>query len=76
MCIPVRSDILRITRSTWVSSDAGYAVNITENNSPVNYIIRARRYAKFNAMGAPEIVITEEGRCLAEEMVIYYYGKE
>lgn len=46
------------------------------NNSPVNYIIRVRRYTKFIAMGAPEIVIAEEGRCLAEEMVIYYYAKK
>lgn len=46
------------------------------NNSPENYIIRARRYAKLIAMGAPEIVVMEEGRCLAEEMVIYYYGKQ
>ena len=34
------------------------------------------RYEKLIRMGVPEIVITEEGRCLAEEMVLYYFGKE
>lgn len=44
--------------------------------SSVNLITRAMRYEKLVSMGAPEIVITEEGRCLAEEMVLYYFGKE
>lgn len=36
----------------------------------------ARRYEKMVSMDAPESVVTEEGRCLAEEMVLYYAGKE
>ena len=39
-------------------------------------ILRARRYEKLISLGAPEIIVTEEGRCLAEEMVLYYFGKE
>lgn len=39
-------------------------------------ITRAMRYERFISLGAPEIVVTEEGRCLAEEMVLYYFGKE
>ena len=44
--------------------------------SSVNLITRAMRYEKLVSMGAPEIILTEEGRCLAEEMVLYYFGKE
>ena len=44
--------------------------------SCTNLIKQAMRYERFISMGAPEIVITEEGRCLAEEMVLYYFGKE
>ena len=44
--------------------------------SCANMIERAMRYERFISMGAPEIVITEEGRCLAEEMVLYYFGKD
>ena len=44
--------------------------------SSVNLIERAMRYEKLISMGAPEIVVTEEGRCLAEEMVLYYFGKD
>lgn len=44
--------------------------------SSAELIKRAMRYEKFVSMGAPEIVVTEEGRCLAEEMVLYYFGKE
>lgn len=39
-------------------------------------ITRAMRYEKLISLGAPEIVVTEEGRLLAEEMVLYYFGKE
>ena len=39
-------------------------------------ITRARRYERLISLNAPEIVVTEEGRCLAEEMVRYYFGKE
>lgn len=44
--------------------------------SCANLIKRAMRYERFISVGATEIVITEEGRCLAEEMVLYYFGKE
>ena len=44
--------------------------------SCANMIERAMRYERFISMGAPEIVITEEGRCLAEEMVLYYFGQD
>ena len=44
--------------------------------SCADMIIRAMRYEKLISLGAPEIVVTEEGRLLAEEMVLYYFGKE
>ena len=44
--------------------------------SCASMITRAARYERLISLGAPEIVVTEEGRCLAEEMVLYYYGKE
>jgi hypothetical protein len=44
--------------------------------SCANLILRAMRYEKLISLGAPEIVVTEEGRWLAEEMVLYYFGKE
>ena len=44
--------------------------------SCANLIERAMRYEIFISLGAPEIVVTEEGRCLAEEIVLYYFGKE
>ncbi len=44
--------------------------------SCANLISRAARYERLISLDAPEIVVTEEGRCLAEEMVLYYYGEE
>jgi hypothetical protein len=44
--------------------------------SSADMITRAMRYEKLISLGAPEIIITEEGRLLAEEMVLYYFGKE
>ena len=44
--------------------------------SCADLIERAMRYERFISLGAPEIVVTEEGRCLAEEMALYYFGKE
>ena len=44
--------------------------------SSVNLIARASRYERLISLGAPEIIVTEEGSCLAEEMVLYYFGKE
>lgn len=44
--------------------------------SPTSMILRARRYEKLVGRTASEIVIQEEGRWLAEEMVLYYYGPQ
>lgn len=44
--------------------------------SPTNMILRARRYEKLVSMDAPEAVIQEEGRWLAEEIVLYYCGPQ
>lgn len=44
--------------------------------SSADMITRAMRYEKLISTGAPEIIVTEEGRLLAEEMVLYYFGKE
>ena len=44
--------------------------------SCADLITRASRFERLISLGAPEIVVTEEGRCLAEEMVLYYFGKE
>ena len=44
--------------------------------SAADMILAARRYEGAIRLGAPEIVVTEQGRCLAEEMVLYYFGKE
>ena len=44
--------------------------------SSADLILRAARYEKLISLGAPEIIITAEGRGLAEEMVLYYFGKE
>lgn len=39
-------------------------------------ITRASRFERLISLGAPEVIVTEEGRCLAEEMVLYYFGKD
>ena len=39
-------------------------------------IKHAMRYEKMISLAAPDILVQEEGRCLAEEMVLYYFGKE
>ena len=44
--------------------------------SAADMVARAGRYERLISLGAPDIVVTEEGRCLAEEMVLYYFGKE
>ena len=44
--------------------------------SSADLIRAARRYEKIVSMNAPEVVVTEEGRGLAEEMVLYYAGKD
>ena len=42
--------------------------------SSADMIQRARRYERLVSMDAPEVILAEEGRCLAEEMVLYYAG--
>ena len=44
--------------------------------SALNMIIRAARYERLISIHAPDVVVIEEGRCLAEEMILYYFGKE
>lgn len=44
--------------------------------SCADLIERAMRYERLISLDAPEIIVTEEGRCLAEEMVLYYFGKD
>ena len=44
--------------------------------SSADMILAAKRYEGAIRLGAPEIVLIEQGRCLAEEMVLYYAGKE
>ncbi len=41
--------------------------------APTRVINRAQRYEHLVSLNAPEIVINEEGRCLAEEMALYYH---
>ena len=43
--------------------------------SPKFLVNRAQRYEYFISHGAPQVVIDEEGRCLAEEMLLYYTVK-
>jgi len=43
--------------------------------SSVPVIQRARRFTKLVTLGAPAVVTGEESRLLAEDMVLYYYGK-
>jgi hypothetical protein len=40
--------------------------------SSYQFILRAMRYETLVRLGAPEIVCTEEARCLAKEMVLFY----
>lgn len=42
--------------------------------SPMNLILRAKRYEYSLSHKAPKTVIDEEGRGLAEEIIIYYYS--
>jgi uncharacterized protein (DUF1810 family) len=44
-----------------------------KGDSPKDFITRARRYARLIALSAPQVVVDEEARRLAEEMVLYYY---
>ena len=44
--------------------------------SSANLILEAKRYEGTIRLSTPEIVVTDQGRSLAEEMVLYYAGKE
>lgn len=44
--------------------------------SSANMILAAKRYEGVIRLSAPEIVVTDQGRSLAEEMVLYYAGRE
>ena len=44
--------------------------------SSADMILAAKRYEGAIRLGAPEVVVTEQGRGLAEEMILYYFGKE
>lgn len=43
--------------------------------SPMHLVNRAQRYEYLLSCNAPKTVINEEGRCLAEEMLLYYTVK-
>lgn len=43
--------------------------------NPHSFILRGRRFEKLASINAPEIVLNEEARCLAEEMVLYHFFK-
>ena len=43
--------------------------------TPAMMINRAQRYTELARCHAPAIILQEEGRDLAEEMVLYYYGE-
>lgn len=43
--------------------------------SPMHLVNRAQRYEYLISCNAPQTVINEEGRCLAEEMILYYTVK-
>ena len=41
--------------------------------SPIVFFNRAQRYEYLISLNAPEIVVNEEARCLAEEMILYFF---
>ena len=43
--------------------------------SPMHLINRAQRYECFVKLNAPQIILDEEGGCLAVEMILYYGAK-
>ena len=43
--------------------------------SPKFLVNRAQRYVYFICHNAPKLIVDEEGRCLAEEMILYYSVK-
>ena len=61
-------------RSQWVDWLRENALTRLPYNrcNPANFIQRARRYEKLLALHAPGLVLNNESRCLAEELVQYY----
>ena len=43
--------------------------------APILFFNRAQRYECLISLKAPEIFVNKEARCLAEEMILYYFGK-
>ena len=41
--------------------------------SPKYLVNRTRRYEWLASLDAPKVVVDEEGRCLAEQLILYYY---
>lgn len=56
---------------TWMEEQALTRMPYHHCN-PANLIQRARRYEKLVALKAPKVVLDNESRCLAEELVQYY----
>ena len=44
------------------------------NRCPSYLINRAQRFERLASINAPDCVLQQEGRCLAEELVLYYYS--
>lgn len=42
--------------------------------TPTGVINRAKRYERLVSLNAPAVVILEEGRCLAEELALYFHN--
>ena len=44
--------------------------------SPVTFVNRAWRYERLISINAPDVVVEEEARLLAEEMLLYYFARK
>ena len=47
-----------------------------KNYSPMYLVNRAQRYEYFISQNAPKLIVDEEGRRIAEEMLLYYFSKD
>ena len=59
----------------WIEEQSQKRIPFNRRSS-ADLINSAARYERLISLNAPEIVITEEGRWLAEEIALYYFGKE
>ena len=59
----------------WVVANARKRLPINRC-CPSGLLVRARRYEKLVSINAPEIIVSEEGRALAEQMILYYQSVE